>query len=186
MHISIKMREKLSSEIEIPEGVEVKMNENTLTVKGPEGENSRDFKLGRLNLEIKDKKVIFQIEKGTKNDKRLMNTFTAHVNNLIKGVQEKFEYQVKICFGHFPFTVKQDGNRIIIKNFLGEKVDRFVKVPNGAELEIGKEIIKIKSVDKEIAGQAAANFEAATKIKGRDKRIFQDGVYIINKAGKEI
>ena len=59
-------------------------------------------------------------------------------------------------------------------------------MPEGAELDIGKEIITIKSVNKEIAGQAAANFEAATKIRARDNRIFQDGVYIINKAGKKI
>jgi large subunit ribosomal protein L6 len=56
----------------------------------------------------------------------------------------------------------------------------------GAELEIEKDIITIKSVDKEIAGQATANLEKATQIKKRDKRVFQDGIYIINKAGKEI
>lgn len=186
MHIFTKMKENLYSEIIIPEGIEVKLEGSNLTVKGPEGENSRNFKTGRLNFEVKEGKIILSIQKGTKTDKRMMNTLTAHINNMVKGVKEKFEYQVKICYGHFPFTVKQDGNKIIIKNFLGEKIDRHVKIPEGAELDMGKEIITIKSVDKEIAGQAAANFEAATKIKGRDKRIFQDGVYIINKAGKEM
>ena len=61
-----------------------------------------------------------------------------------------------------------------------------MKLPEGIDLEIDKEIITIKSVNKEIAGQAAANFEAVTRIRGRDKRIFQDGIYIINKAGKEM
>jgi large subunit ribosomal protein L6 len=180
------MKKELFVEIEIPEGVEALLEDNKLNIKGPEGENKRTFNLGRLDFEIKDKKIIVGSKISTKTEKKMMNTIAAHIRNMIKGVQEKFEYKLKICFGHFPFTVKQEGNKVIIKNFLGEKISRQVKVPEGAELNIGKEIITIKSVNREIAGQAAANFEAATKIRGRDKRIFQDGVYIINKCGKEM
>jgi large subunit ribosomal protein L6 len=180
------MKKELFVEIEIPEGIEIKLEENTLTVKGPEGENSRTFKIGRLNFEIKDNKIILGNKISTKTEKKMMNTIEAHIKNMIKGVQEKFEYQLKICYSHFPFTVKQEGNKITVKNFLGEKVDRVVEMPEGAEIEIKKDIIVIKSVNKEVAGQASANLEAITKIKGRDKRIFQDGIYIINKCGKEI
>lgn len=186
MHISIKMKKELFVDIEIPKGVEANIEGDTLIVKGPEGENKRTFNIGKLNFEIKENKIVIGSKNANKNDKKRMNTIQAHIRNLIKGVQEKFEYQLKICFGHFPLTVKQEGNKVIIKNFLGEKVNREVNVPEGAELDIGKEIIKVKSVDKEIAGQAAANFEAATKIRARDNRIFQDGIYIINKAGKTI
>ena len=59
-------------------------------------------------------------------------------------------------------------------------------LPKGVEVVIDKAEITVSSVDKELAGQAAANFEIVTKIRGRDKRVFQDGIYIINKAGKEI
>jgi len=44
----------------------------------------------------------------------------------------------------------------------------------------------IKSINKELAGQTAANFEKATRIKMKDRRVFQDGIFIINKAGKKI
>jgi large subunit ribosomal protein L6 len=180
------MKKELFVEIEIPEGVEVNFEEEVFKIKGPEGENERKFDLGKLNVETSKDKIKIGNNKSTKNDKKRMNTIAAHIKNMIKGVQEKFEYKLKICFGHFPLNVKQEGNKIIIKNFLGEKVNREVKVPLGAEVDVGKEIITIKSVNKELAGQAAANFEAATKIGGRDKRIFQDGIYIINKSGKEI
>lgn len=186
MHIFIKMKKELFTEIEIPEGIEIKLEENNITIKGPEGENSRTFKIGRLDFNIKDNKIILGNKFSTKTEKKIMNTLVAHIKNMIKGVQEKFEYQLKICFSHFPFTIKQEGNKIIVKNFLGEKVDRIVEMPKGAEIEIKKDIITIKSIDKEIAGQASANLEAITKIKRRDKRIFQDGIYITNKCGREM
>ena len=186
MRIFIKMKKEFIREIEIPEGVEVKLDGDMLNVKGSEGEISRMFKTGKINFEIKDKKIILSDKKATKNEKRIINTFTAHMKNMIKGVSKKFEYKLKICSGHFPITVKIEGNKAIIKNFLGEKVDRGCDIPKGAEIETSKEFITIKSVDKEIDGQAAANFEMETKIRNKDRRIFQSGIFIINKSGKKI
>lgn len=178
------MKIKLLKEIEIPENVEVKIDGNLVKVKGPEGENSREFDFGKVNVEVKDKKIILECESGTRREKKTMNTSESHIKNMVKGVQEKFKYTLKICFSHFPFTVKLEGNQAIIKNFLGEKVNRTLRIMEGAEVKLDKEIITITSVDKEIAGQTAANFETATKIRGRDIRIFQDGVYIVDKAGR--
>ena len=176
----------MKNEIIIPSGVEADVFKNKLTLKGKEGENSREFDLGEINLEKKDEKIVLSCEKATKKEKRIINTSAAHIKNMIKGVQKKFEYQLKVCSSHFPITVKIEGNDAIIKNFLGEKVDRKIKLPKNAEVKLNGNIITIISADKEIAGQAAANLEKVTKIRNRDRRIFQDGIYIINKAGKEI
>ena len=139
-----------------------------------------------MKIELKENKIVMGNEKATKNEKKTMNTINSHIKNMIKGVKKKYEYTLKICFGHFPFTVKQEGKQLLIKNFLGEKTARIVEVPGGADIEIKKDIITVKSVSKELAGQASANFEIATRIRGRDKRIFQDGIYIIEKDGKKI
>lgn len=186
MHISTKMKKELSQEIKIPEGVEVKIDGKNVLIKGPIGELKRSLDFGRLEVIQEKGKLILQDKKATKTEKRMMNTLASHLRNMVQGVQEKFEYKLKICFGHFPFTVKIEGNKAIIKNFLGEKIQRESSIPEGAEMEINKEIITIKSLDKEIAGQAAANLEIATKVKGRDKRIFQDGVYILEKCGRAV
>ncbi|GBE20448.1 MAG TPA: 50S ribosomal protein L6 [Candidatus Pacearchaeota archaeon] len=180
------MKKELFQEIEIPEGIEANIEETEITIKGPEGENKRRFNLHKLVFEKKDNKIIIGSKKATKNEKKIMNTVKAHIENMIKGVQKKFEYKLKICFSHFPFNVKIDGRDVIIKNFLGEKVDRKLKTPEDVEIKMDKEIISILSTDKELAGQTAADLEKITKIRMRDKRIFQDGIYIINKAGKEI
>jgi len=186
LHISIKMKKDFEKKIELPEKIEAKIEGNKLTVKGPEGENSRDFRLGKIIFKIEDNKIILNYKNATKKEKKIINTTTAHIKNMIKGVQEKFVYELKIAASHFPMTVKIEGDKALIKNFLGEKIDRTCTIPKGAEVKIDKGLIIIKSHSKEIAGQAAANFETATRITKRDRRTFQDGIYMINKAGKEI
>lgn len=182
MHIFIKMQ----NEIEIPKDIDAELHSNKLILKGKGGENSREFNLGNIILEKKGEKIILSCDKETKKEKRIINTSIAHIKNMIQGAQKKFEYKLKICSSHFPMNVKIEGNMAIIKNFLGEKVDRKVELPKNVDVKIDKEIITILSADKELAGQAAANLEKITKIRGRDRRIFQDGIYIINKAGREI
>lgn len=180
------MKKELYVTIEIPSDVQLSVENETIKTKGPAGENERSFNFGRLNISFVDGVLKFGSDKATKIDKKTMNTIKAHILNMIKGVTEKFEYELKVCSGHFPMSLKQEGNVVIVKNFLGEKVDRRVEILPGVDIEINKNMITLKSINKELAGQTAANFEKATRIRGRDKRIFQDGVYIIKKCGKEI
>lgn len=180
------MKKNLSKEIQLPLGVTARYEDGVLIISGDKGKVLRNVNFGNVNISIKEDKIILGNEKSTKMEKKMMNTNAAHIKNMVLGVTKPFEYELKVCSGHFPMTVKKDGNKVIIKNFLGEKVERICKIPEGVDVEINKNVIIVKSPDKELAGQASANFEKATVIKGRDKRIFQDGIYIIKKAGKAI
>lgn len=180
------MRKELYKKIEIPEGVEAEIEGTRIKIKGPEGENARKFNTSSLEL-IKEGNIISLGSKNsTKKEKKLMNTIAAHIKNMILGVQEKFEYELKAVFSHFPITIEVKGHEVIIKNFLGEKIPRRTIVPKGVEIEVNGNLIKIRSTDKELAGQAAANLETVTMIKNRDRRVFQDGIFMIKKPGREI
>lgn len=180
------MKKEIFQNIEIPEGVDVNIERDTLTIKGKEGENKRKFNITNLIFEKRDNKITIGNQKATKREKKMINTISAHIKNMIKGVQKKFEYKLKACFSHFPITVEIKGNEGLIKNFLGEKTPRKVILPKEMDVKVERDIITISSVDKELAGRLASDFEKATRIRMRDRRIFQDGVFIINKAGREI
>ena len=181
-----KMKKDLYQKIEIPQNVEAKIDGAVLTIKGPEGEISRRFNLSNLDFKKENNYILIGEKKATKKEKKIINTISSHIKNMILGVEKKFEYRLKICFNHFPISVEIKGKEVLVKNFLGEKVPRKVKIPEGAEVEVDKEIIIVKSINKEIAGQTAANFETSTRIRKRDRRIFQDGIWITQQAGKEL
>lgn len=180
------MKKKLYQKIKIPEGVEISVTGKVINVRGPEGEVSKEVNLGALDAKVENSEFLIGHDSATKNEKKMINTITAHIKNMIKGVQKKYEYVLKVASSHFPMTIKIEGNVAHIKNYYGEKTDRKAKIPKGVEISVNKDIITVKSADKELAGQAAANFENATKVRNRDRRIFQDGVYIIDKSGKVI
>jgi large subunit ribosomal protein L6 len=77
-------------------------------------------------------------------------------------------------------------NNLVVKNFFGEKVPRVLQLKNGAEVKVEGDLIHVTSSNKEIAGQVSADIEQLTRRPGYDTRIFQDGIYIVNKDGKEL
>ena len=176
----------LIEEIEIPEGINAFVNKNEIILK--KGENQLQKKIdSKLKIKIENNKITLECEKNKKNQRKIFRSAIAHVKNMIKGLNEKFRYRLQISSVHFPVSViiNKEKNELLIKNFLGEKKDRKVKIFPGIEIRINKDIIEVESSDIEKAGQFAANIEKKTKIRKKDRRVFQDGVYIISKPGKE-
>jgi large subunit ribosomal protein L6 len=176
----------IRDEIKIPEDVEISLEPPLVHVKGPKGELEKRMHHPSVHILKNQDKLIFEIKNATKKEKMLMKTFEAHIKNMIKGVREGYTYKLKICSGHFPMNVKQEQNKIIISNFLGEKVPREATIPENVSVEIKKDDIVLTGIDKELVGQAAANIERATRITNRDRRRFQDGIYLVEKDGVPI
>ncbi len=168
-------------EIKIPDGIEVSLKENDLSVKGGKGEIKKKFYHPKLVIKSGEK-----ITLETKDDKvktlAVLGTWKAHIKNIFRGVEEGYEYRMKISHVHFPMNVSVDGDKVVIKNFLGQKEDRYAKILEGVEVKINGDEITLKGADKEKIGQTAANIEKSTRLKTRrDRRVFSDGIFITSK-----
>ncbi|MEC7703671.1 MAG: 50S ribosomal protein L6, partial [Candidatus Thermoplasmatota archaeon] len=99
---------------------------------------------------------------------------------------EGFEYRLKAVYSHFPMTLKVEGSVLVINNLFGERVPRRAPLPwSPADVTVkveNKTEVVVSGIDKEKVGQTSANIERACRIRGRDRRVFQDGIYIVEKA----
>jgi len=171
--------------VKLPDGVKASIKDYVITVEGPLGSVNKKLKNTLARVSVTDGEVVIESVKENRRGKTVMNTFRAHVNNLIRGVLEGDEARLRICYGHFPVTVKVEGNQFIIENFGGEKVPRKTKLMPDTKVEVkGSEVI-VTGLNKELVGQTAANIELATRVRNKDRRIFQDGIWIIKKPGRE-
>jgi large subunit ribosomal protein L6 len=174
------------SVVKIPEGVEVTVEGDPISgyivkARGPLGENSKLLKFRDVFIEKNGSEIRIRTPKLKAKHKAIVGTFTAHVSNLIKGVKEGFEYKLKAVYAHFPMKIRVSGDEVIIENFLGETTPRKAKIVGRAKVEVRGQEIFVKGVDIEECGQTAANLERATKIRQKDRRVFQDGIYIVSK-----
>lgn len=182
------MKQHIIEKIEIPTDIDVNIEGNEITIKSGDKENKRKFSYYGIEIKKENNNIIIEVKKATKRELKVAYTTKAHINNMLQGIKEDFEYKLEIAFVHFPMTVDLDkeNNQIVIKNFLGEKKPRTAKILPGVEVKIDKKIITISSHDKESAGQTAGNFEKATHIRNKDRRKFQDGIYLTEKPGRII
>ncbi len=180
------MNKDLERVVEIPEGVEVIISENNFVVKGDGNELSRSFNLGKIGAVVKDDKVVLTAKGATRRESKMIGTVWAHLKNMIKGIGEEFVYELEVCNVHFPMNVKVDGDRIVIKSFLGETIERVAKILPNVKIDIKGNKITVSSNNIEAAGQTAANLEKATRLTGRDRRIFQDGIFMTKKPWRVI
>jgi large subunit ribosomal protein L6 len=157
-----------------------------ITIKGAKGENKRKLFDPKVKIEKKGNSIFVYALNATKKEKKMVRTFGAHIKNMVKGANERFVYKLKVCSGHFPMTVTVTKNEFSVKNFLGESIPRIIKLKQGVDVKLEGDIVTVESTDKELAGQTAADIEQLTRITNRDRRIFQDGIWLIEKFGKLI
>ncbi|HIC98640.1 MAG TPA: 50S ribosomal protein L6 [Pyrodictiaceae archaeon] len=172
--------------VPVPENVEVKIDGMKVTVKGSKGELTKDFShakgiIIRLEEGKEGKEVIVETYFANRRKKALVGTIAAHIENMIIGVTKGYRYRLKVVYSHFPVTVKVEGDKVVIENFLGEKAPRIAKIFGDVKIKVQKDEVIVEGIDIEAVGQTAANIELATKVKGFDRRVFVDGIYIYKK-----
>ncbi|XOB41048.1 MAG: 50S ribosomal protein L6 [Candidatus Nealsonbacteria bacterium] len=168
--------------IEIPESVEIKIDKQRVTVKGPKGELSREI---RPEIKVKEEKgkILVSIKRQTKQSKAFWGLTRALLANMVKGVVDGYEKQLEIHgLGYKAKT--EEGELVLSVGFT-----HFVKIkpPEGIKVSVEKNIITVSGIDKEVVGIIASKIRKvrpAEPYKG--KGIRYKGEQIRRKAGKKV
>lgn len=167
--------------MEIPTGCEVTLQDKTISVAGPMGKLERTFPEPYAHLRIEGNEVVASTDLARKKARALVGTIIAHIRNMLIGVQYGYEYQLKIVFSHFPMSVDIKGREVFIKNLIGERGIRKAKLIGEVEAKATEDDVIISGINLEHVSQSAANIQNATRLRGKDRRVFLDGIYVLKK-----
>jgi large subunit ribosomal protein L6 len=169
---------EVSRIVQVPDDVDVTVTGKVVTVKGEKGTLTRDFSHASVEMEGQGKEVKIWAKWPRKKESALVGTLESHIKNMIKGVKSGYTYKMKIVFSHFPISVKVQGRSVLIENFTGERRPRHVKILGDVKVKIDNEDVVIEGINLEQVSQTAANIEQSTKVRGKDPRVFLDGIYV--------
>jgi large subunit ribosomal protein L6 len=171
----------MSEEIKIPSGVTARIDGKRIFAKGPKGEIQRDFShAASIGITKSGDALTIQTTSSRKRDKSLVMTLKTEISNMLLGVTRGFTYKLKTCHSHFPITVKVDKDKhlVSIENFIGERYPRIATIEGNTDVSVKGDDVIISGTDKEAIGQTSTNIKRACRIKDKDPRVFQDGIYL--------
>lgn len=165
----------------VPNGTQVSVSGRVVTVKGPKGELSREFRPSVEIVAAAD--TVTLTRKGiSAENKALWGTYAAHIKNMIRGVNNPFEKKLVIEGIGFKADIK--GSEIVLS--LGFSHPIKISIPNGLAVKSEKGVVTIVGIDKELVGSFAAKLRDLKKpepYKGKGIR-YSDEV-IKRKQGKK-
>ena len=168
----------------ISAGVEVKIEGNKVTVKGPKGELVREFS-PEIEIKLTDNLISLTPKKGRENVKEVKALFGLTrmlIFNMVEGVTNGFEKNLQLEGVGYKSEVNQD-EFILHVGFSHPVV---LKIPQGVEVEVKKNIISVRGVDKELVGQFSANVKKVRPVEPyKGKGIKYEGEIVRRKVGKK-
>ena len=168
---------EISKTVEVPDDVTLSLIGKKVSVKGEKGSLTRDFSYATVTIESEGKNVRISAKWPRKKEAALVGTIYSHIQNMITGVTKGYNYKLKIVFSHFPISAKIQDKSVVIENFTGERRARLIKIVGDVKVKIEPEDIIISGINLEEVSQTAANIEQSTRVRGKDPRVFLDGIY---------
>jgi large subunit ribosomal protein L6 len=180
--LATSTEQEITAEVEAPASVTIKKEGNLIEVKGPLGTVKKDFTKLPATVTVQGNMITIKPYGTRKRDLAITNTARSIIGGMIKGVEKGYTYKLKIIFAHFPISVKVKGKEVHVENFFGERSARISRIIGEAtKVSIAGEDVVIQGPSLEDVSQTAANIELSTRTKGKDQRVFLDGLYIYSK-----
>ncbi|MFC4025654.1 50S ribosomal protein L6 [Oceanobacillus longus] len=142
--------------VEIPEGVEIKLNGTTVTVKGPKGELTREL---HQDMKVNIEGNVLTVERPSdhKDHRALHGTTRSLINNMVEGVSKGFEKSLEII--GVGYRAQKQGNKLVINAGYSHPIE--IDPIDGIEIDVPKNTqLIIKGIDKELVGAIASNIRA--------------------------
>lgn len=136
----------------IPENVEVKIEGQKVSVKGPKGELSREIP-PQIKIEMKEEKIFLTFHPREDETSAVWGLTRQLLENAVKGVSQG--YEKKLEMEGLGFRVQMSGENLSLSVGLSHPVE--IKAPAGIKFSVEKNVISVSGIDKELVGQTAAN-----------------------------
>ncbi|RHH67054.1 MULTISPECIES: 50S ribosomal protein L6 [Vagococcus] len=165
----------------VPAGVTVTQSGNTVTVKGPKGELTREFS-PNITLNISEGEVILTRPDDTKENKTLHGTMRANLNNMVVGVSEGFEKALELI--GVGYRAQLQGKKLVLNVGYSHPVE--FETPEGITIEVPSNTqIVVKGSNKEVVGEFSANIRGVRPPEPyKGKGIRYVGEHVRRKEGK--
>merc|ERR1712127_671643 len=138
---------------------------------------------------VNDKSIRLDLWFANRKQLACVRTVCSHIDNMIVGVTRGFCYKMRFVYSHFPINVTLSGDNVEIRNFLGEKRVRKVKLFPGVEYVRTADVkdqIELQGNDIALVSLTAAQIQGITNVRKKDLRKFLDGIYVSEKGAMEV
>jgi large subunit ribosomal protein L6 len=167
--------------ITIPEGVEIKIEDGKVYVKGPKGELERCFDTS-VNIKKEDNFIKVAPKEKSTHCFALWGTYVSHIKNMIEGVTEGFSKN--LIMEGVGFKAQIEGSDLVLN--LGFSHPVTMIIPEGIDVNVEKNKIQVSGINKELVGETAAKIRAFKKPEPyKGKGIRYENEVIRRKAGKK-
>lgn len=167
--------------IQIPEKTEVKVEGNLVTVNGPLGELKVEMVDG-FEINIEGSELTIKPKKDNIQTNALWGTYVSLIKNAIDGVNQEFEK--RLIIEGVGYRAEVQGDKLVLNVGFSHPVE--LKTEEGVKVEVEKEKISVKGIDKQKVGHFASVIRSTKKpepYKGKGIR-YEDEI-IRRKEGKK-
>ncbi|OUM87975.1 MAG: 50S ribosomal protein L6 [Bacillus thermozeamaize] len=145
--------------IDIPAGVEVKLNGHEISVKGPKGELTRQLHPS-MKVTIENNQIVVERPSDKKEHRALHGTTRSVIANMVEGVTNGFEKRLELV--GVGYRASKSGNKVVLNVGFSHPVE--VEPEQGIEFEVPENTkLIVRGIDKERVGAMAAKIREIRK-----------------------